>query len=769
MYTNEPNTYLTGYVGTNGNMLFKPDGYYQLLWVHPPTNITVNVPNSPRFMGYYSSMGADAVQCINAHGELTSGGQNVANSYVNGNTYTWYARYAPTAAIRLDSSGAEKGHHGKEFLFYDVHSHKLYQDYNTVTGVYSNELTTNISDPVILNLPSRPGYYFHGYWSDPSCSGTKYIGGSVIPGVVTETPGRVKQEGLNAVAGYDGSVLHTWYACWYEEPHNLTYYCGPSIQNNNDIAYDSTQSLAQYTGLQPSVVGTIVVGKGPNGEDIICNPPSGDYEFMGWACGSGLGAYYTWSNASMYNNASVDLTTDFRLLPDGYQLDLHYDVKCLAMWKERLNCSPNSPVDYILGQTNSSIPLNEDATNSGSNPNPMNFSYGSVHLEGICAQNIGLPGVSGTPVEYSYDPNNPNPFGHCWCRVDKWTPIGGTEISLDGITPWIYDGTGCTVEEEDYYDSCVSACSKYLSNTEGMRSVFYSSQACGYTIKYNCDNPAVLNPTDMMVLPSVPYLLTSASVCNQKTGYHLNLNGTIGGGWECKSEDSTVSPLVLTSASGIWPTTATSNYVCNARWNPNTIKLAWNSDGGNPSSISMPASCSYGQVNGIIGIPQPSKQGYNFDGWEVTGWSDCGPKNPQNNGTKYSSLCLNPNIVPDEASHGATPETYYLSQAGQWGVSFDYGDVIGMSNCNAQPGETGTVGQLGDLNASGPCCWCQINSFIDTSNNNEQCFINSISDWWVLQSCMEGQSNCVKSCAYSCAKFAMTSKDFRSKLFVLDH
>lgn len=102
---------------------------------------------------------------------------------------------------------------------------------------------------------------------------------------------------------------------------------------------------------------------------------------------------------------------------------------------------------------------------------------------------------------------------------------------------------------------------------------------------------------------------------------------------------------------------------------------------------------------------------------------------------------------------GATPETYGLTQAGQWGVSWQTGDkVVGEAMCSASSSGT-PVASTGNEAVN---CWCKATGYISASNS--QCSFSDSS--WVLIN-NNGAEYCLQWCTYECANYVRTWEDIR--------
>ena len=147
---------------------------------------------------------------INSYGELLETGNQVAIGYTNSSYYDWFAAYLdPRGTIKLDSSDADVGGHGTEFLYYATSG--------ALEGLTAYAIENNNYHPVspelsasgtAINIPSRTGYVFTGYYSAPT-GGTRYIDAS----------GRVTSAGFAALPNMRWpnsgvNACNVWYARW---------------------------------------------------------------------------------------------------------------------------------------------------------------------------------------------------------------------------------------------------------------------------------------------------------------------------------------------------------------------------------------------------------------------------------------------------------------------------------------------------------------------------------------------------------------------------
>ncbi|MBR6010156.1 MAG: InlB B-repeat-containing protein [Alphaproteobacteria bacterium] len=88
-----------------------------------------------------------------------------------------------------------------------------------------------------------------------------------------------------------------------------------------------------------------------------------------------------------------------------------------------------------------------------------------------------------------------------------------------------------------------------------------------------------------------------------------------------------------------------------------------------------------------------------------------------------------------------TTETYNLTQPGEWGVSFEHGDLKGISKC-------ATTASTSDGN--GHLCWCKTTDFIPSDTEDTTC--HSETGLWTYSDDLVNDNHCSKYCPLSCVK-----------------
>ena len=104
-----------------------------------------------------------------------------------------------------------------------------------------------------------------------------------------------------------------------------------------------------------------------------------------------------------------------------------------------------------------------------------------------------------------------------------------------------------------------------------------------------------------------PYTFWNLDVCDAQ--------GQTNQAWECVGDESG-NTIDQNANANSWGTAE--NVTCTAQYSADIVDLIWKYENGNPDTQNT---CNYG--NGNISIPaNPSKPGYTFTGWKVTGWEE---------------------------------------------------------------------------------------------------------------------------------------------------
>ncbi|MBR6010657.1 MAG: InlB B-repeat-containing protein [Alphaproteobacteria bacterium] len=238
------------------------------------------------------------------------------------------------------------------------------------------------------------------------------------------------------------------------------------------------------------------------------------------------------------------------------------------------------------------------------------------------------------------------------------------------------------------------------------------------------------------------------------------------------------APSLTCDASGVGATTA--NTRMKASWTPNVYNLEWYGDEGDTTPLTVQnsaQSCDYGNTL-VLPSTNPTKVGYTFIGWETeeipAGFnygSTCSSSvestvagNYATNGNdtpKPGCLDLNGDGTCKSDGYDSNASTYGITEAGQWGVNFSYGDVVGEAICSSTNGTWATTGTP-DTSGSGETkyCWCRAMGYKLSGSN--MCAVSSPA--WVFGGGGEA-ADCADGCASKCASSVHDGSDFRAALF----
>ena len=152
--------------------------------------------------------------------------------------------------------------------------------------------------------------------------------------------------------------------------------------------------------------------------------------------------------------------------------------------------------------------------------------------------------------------------------------------------------------------------------------------AVGYTITYNCGQPAgasttVAGPTidEQSIDMDATYTLAGADNCT--------LDGYTFAGWSCPNLPGTPTLPAGVQTPTYFAGAATGTYsyagdvTCTAQWTPNTINLVWNDNNATTAHVGGNPTCTF---DSTIGLPSqvPERTGYEFGGWEVVNTATSG-------------------------------------------------------------------------------------------------------------------------------------------------
>ena len=261
-------------------------------------------------------------------------------------------------------------------------------------------------------------------------------------------------------------------------------------------------------------------------------------------------------------------------------------------------------------------------------------------------------------------------------------------------------------------------------------------EAPSYTITYNVNAPAasgITAPSAETVAPG-PHVLQNVP---SATGYTCS-------NWICGA--LTVENNAITMPS--------SNVTCTSTCTANTIGLQWIPNGGTLGG-SMPQSCTYLTENSITPLPQPTKTGYTFNGWNVSGWDPCGFSAVAGlTGTDFWAIGINQFSNATSCDYNqnfisCSDSSFNDLDVNDFKVAFSYGTVYGRSKCSSSQYVQGIT--TAPTDESGQYCWCSLKGYTPYGGN--QCNLSSASYWVASVSHnLQSEANCLDHCASACGR-----------------
>lgn len=289
------------------------------------------VPDSTCFAGYdadreycVSSPQGDWIQnfCVNSYGEIKSG---MSSSYNN-----LYATYLdPQYALKLDSSDADGGSHGTEFLWYchdngntrcenSGHNNMAYRFvFNSNATSPQHQYDIDFTTPLYSNssyhidVPTRNGYTFAGYFDQSGT--TRYI----------DENGSITSAGAAALSNmnWNGSSCNVWYARWCNGNNQTinadgTCSCpyGSTPDTLSEPFYDIGwgESIGNY-GMELDEETTFEEGEGAKLLDLVTAINGGEfgaiYDNENALLGAGICTKEEYSSPADYNDLSPLIDT----------------------------------------------------------------------------------------------------------------------------------------------------------------------------------------------------------------------------------------------------------------------------------------------------------------------------------------------------------------------------------------------------------------------------------------------------------------------------
>ena len=133
-----------------------------------------------------------------------------------------------------------------------------------------------------------------------------------------------------------------------------------------------------------------------------------------------------------------------------------------------------------------------------------------------------------------------------------------------------------------------------------------------------------------------------------------------------------------------------------------------------------------------------------------------------NDTPKPGCLDLNGDGTCKSSGYDSNASTYGITEPGQWGVRFSYGDVVGEAICSSTSGTWATAGTP-DTSGSGETkyCWCRAMGYKLSGSN--MCAVSSPA--WVGLNDLGSAAGCADACASKCAEPVQGRSDFRAALF----
>ena len=367
----------------------------------------------------------------------------------------------------------------------------------------------------------------------------------------------------------------------------------------------------------------------------VCTADSG-YEFWYWNC------------VHENNDGS---STAVSVVPGGLVHAAYYDVVCTAMW--RAPCSSGLGRINILEDLGGPA-ITDDGTIDGGGTSVSFGSNGTVQFEGICAANAATPRYSpGTPVGSGQN---------CWCRIASFTDANGSPTPLSGSSPWVYVETsaGCDA------NSCAMHCARAVGGNQPNGGSFINQslyEICPYNLMYDCNNgvsgessitdqngpyPSGLSVDLWNRYPYNPpaSMVDSVQGCTHRQSYSFTT-------WDCYDGNGNYVPFTeydpMDPYGGSYITMPSSDVTCTAGWQfypISSYNINYVPNGGSfANGTSHPATVQY---NETFQVSNPTRSGYTFNRWNITGMDGTthyyGDTNQTANNTNNTALAALPSI-----------------------------------------------------------------------------------------------------------------------------
>ena len=160
----------------------------------------------------------------------------------------------------------------------------------------------------------------------------------------------------------------------------------------------------------------------------------------------------------------------------------------------------------------------------------------------------------------------------------------------------------------------------------------------------------------------------------------------------------------------------------------------------------------------------PTKPGYEFNGWKIRIQCNIPSTDVSNNGNDYG---YKSDSTGENGAAIYNTDLFNLTEDNTWCVSWANGDkVTGVAFCSTtndgkRSEQAGNPGTTGGYAAGGQYCWCKATHY--TANNAQQCSLSSPS--WVFGSGNGSAAFCASYCAGYCAARVQNRSGFRAALF----
>ena len=572
------------------------------------------------FHGYYSHLGNLGIRVIETDGRINGTGLVYGKNLSSNGT--WYAWWDFVIKYLPGTPG------------------------NNVTGMPESNTTGFYGDTYTLaGAPQATGYIFKGWDCSPALPGTDssdlnedeyYIAGAT--GAFNDN----SQQDFTCTAQWEENVSTTY---------SVTYDC-----NNNNSG-----------GTAPAVVSGLESGQSTNAPSgSSCTAPTGQH-FFGWSCSNGT-------------------TSTTYLVGEAITIDEN-NIDCDGIWIADAPCA--NPDTFVLGSLLNQSPVsswNENPVGSinwdnSSLQHSIDFSYGRVYVTGMCSSQSGIQGVpiDGTPSVSG------SPLNQCWCRVtayDNDTTDSTPAVPLD-YTSWIYYG--------EYSGSCNNAsCAEicagnavYLGDPLAMRQSLYTYYRCPYTVSFAPGGAGGNNANGSMASITSRHegdTITLPDNGNNPPTNGFSLDGYTFSGWKCGSSVNNNATLAANDTF----TMPAANVTCTAQWNPNTIYLTWDLDGGTINGSNAPM-CTYGTSAGdegsITPISDPTRDGYTFNGWTINAGLPTGYTRLlylQSDGSQYIDTTITYSALEDIVVNVKAQSDYTSNNNSSNNIALGFGNGSGQ-------------------------------------------------------------------------------------------